>query len=246
MTDQGGIPETIVACSACGNTFRMSSDYLAQYGGQETTCPCGATVAIPTTPVLAYRAPSFPPESIGAYADRGRVVLTAEAVFPQRCCVCNEPVVGRMHPHPLLWIIRGRNSGQNELFGNRIAYGQEGIRVILSVGYCAEHRWRRYRKQMLAGVCLLAAVLDIVGISFLEPYLPNIVGLIVGLAAIPMLFTIPLILMYRGPFKIAAARNGVTWITGFGPAYVKSLPRWADVRAAHTEAIATQFGHIGE
>ncbi|HVD26881.1 MAG TPA: hypothetical protein VNC79_00065, partial [Mycobacteriales bacterium] len=38
---------TQLTCNACGMRFDLTPDYLAQYGGQDTTCSCGNVLTIP-------------------------------------------------------------------------------------------------------------------------------------------------------------------------------------------------------
>ena len=51
---------THISCAACGKQFELTPEYLAQYGGQTTTCECGRELPIPSAapnPTVAHADP---------------------------------------------------------------------------------------------------------------------------------------------------------------------------------------------
>jgi hypothetical protein len=225
-------------------------------GTPDTTAPEGAisepAIAQARTswpvvrpPVLFYRTPGkASAEGAEAFADDGdRVVLRVGAALPPRCCLCNEPMHGKAARYVLIWQIRGRNAGCNVSYGN-LKLGMEGVVLPLNVFYCRRHRFRRWTKHFLAGMVLLGVVLVGASVNWLEQTVSRNVSFLAAVSIIPMLCSLILIGQRRGPFKIAARRNNDFWITGFGPAYVRSLPSWKELKAAEAENIAGKFGEI--
>jgi len=215
----------------------MSRDYIARYGGQTTTCPCGAAVAVPVPLTLAYRAPVFPPEPAeGAFGDGDWVVVTPGARMPQRCWECNEPVVGQMWRLKLRWGVKAR----------------EKI-VEVNIGYCHTHQPRRYWNYLTAGSCVLAVVLAMALTDIFASPSPGVSGavpaLLIGVESIPfLLFAVLIILRWRRTRRIGivAFKSCGAWIKGFGTSYVRSLPGWVEARAAELESLASNFDQISE
>ncbi len=99
-------------CPSCGMAYQLTPEYLAQYGGQMTSCSrCQYTFLLPTAaalsapsggpppvpaPVLAYSSPQVAPQAGGAVWREGKIlVATNGAALPPCCIKCNEPSASR-------------------------------------------------------------------------------------------------------------------------------------------------------
>jgi hypothetical protein len=119
------------ACRHCGQSFSVDHSYIAQYGGQMTSCPaCGQATPIPTTDQLmamAQSAPAGPPTMPAAraaveqtsfdnaqydvvfppfgsvYRRQNRLMVTAGTVLPNICTRCGKPGNGDRLTRTLYW-----------------------------------------------------------------------------------------------------------------------------------------------
>jgi hypothetical protein len=102
-------------CPNCGKEYGLTPEYLAQFGGQQTQCTCGAAIMVPTSappqmapmPPAAY--PAAPAQGVipyatpvqyqqnmlapqGAWRDGNQLVCWKEVALPSHCCVkCDQP-----------------------------------------------------------------------------------------------------------------------------------------------------------
>jgi hypothetical protein len=236
----------------------MPPEYVAYYGGQETTCPCGASVPIPlpqspaanaSPALLPYRAPAVQQETAGGlFADGALVVVTSQSHFPPHCCVCNEPVAGPMRGFDLSWEEMGRNIGRgSSLGGGGGSYaGFPQFVVTLQVGFCRSHRLRRWWKAWISLGCALGAAAWVALASALEDALPRSQTALFIFPAGALTFAALVTLAWRGPFRIERKHDDAFWVKGFGRAYVQSLPSWSAYKAAEYQAIGGNLGQIVE
>ena len=153
----------------------MTPEYVAQYGGQTTTCPsCGRPFPIPTTfdPAAAVQAPPPPQPMPLGYAggqvlpyasptapgygatgfDGVGLVMSKGAVAPDRCVKCNRPTEGyRLRRslswhHPALFFLI--------IFPGLLIYAIVALCVRktgqVTVGLCPAHRAARRRNMAIA------------------------------------------------------------------------------------------------
>ena len=113
----------IFPCPHCGMSFELTAEYLAQYGGQMTTCTsCGRTYALPTAAALDAAPPAAPsagPVPVLPYSSapvgmampmytgvwrEGNILVAANGSSLPPCCVkCNAPVTGDMKRKTFYW-----------------------------------------------------------------------------------------------------------------------------------------------
>jgi hypothetical protein len=97
----------IINCPACGAAMTLDDAYLAQYGGQTTTCPtCQQPFTIPPPDsagpgVISYANPFA---SAGMLYDDGvGLVMQKSAIGPDRCVKCNAAADGYRWSKALYW-----------------------------------------------------------------------------------------------------------------------------------------------
>ena len=160
----------IVNCPTCGAAMTLDEAYLAQYGGQTTTCPnCRQPFTIPAPGaqqgpgVISY---ANPYASAGMLFDDGvGLVMQKSAVAPDRCVKCNEPANGYRWTKTFYW--------HDPLFYLLILAGIIIYAIValiirksgrISVGLCPRHRAARARRIWIAwGLFLLGLALLIGG-----------------------------------------------------------------------------------
>ncbi|MDB5289146.1 MAG: hypothetical protein JWL69_387 [Phycisphaerales bacterium] len=220
-----------VACLHCGASYQLTSDYIAQYGGQSTVCrqcqqpfqiPAAmatAGVQPPPAPVLAYSGPVFTP-TWGVWREGKQIIASKGAVLPNRCVKCNEPAAGSplkrtlYWHHPAMYLL---------IFAGIIIYAIVALIVrqsgTVTVCLCQKHRTRR-TYAILGG--WLGALLGIVLLFYAAG--GNMPGLFVPLGIVLFLTAIiagVVIARILAPTRIDAQ---YLWLRGAGPEFLNTLP----------------------
>jgi hypothetical protein len=158
-----------IHCPTCNATLAVSDEYLAQYGGQTTTCVvCRNAFSIPmagAVPTLGYASAYVPPRSAELYCDAGGLVMRKDAEGPDCCVKCNAPADGyrwtkRMYwHHPALYLMI--------LFPGLLIYAIVALCVRksgkISVGLCPIHRAARTRNIIIACVLCFGGLAMLIG-----------------------------------------------------------------------------------
>jgi hypothetical protein len=242
-------------CPHCGFSFDLSPEYLADYGGCETTCTgCGKGFQLPASsetladadvrgqiPVLNYSAPalSVHPKP-GVWQHEGCVVFTRGKSLPRRCPRCNEPAPGkptwlRMRFHPQRVVAIGRVAR-----AIRAATAEE---TTLGVFFCPMH-YKRYH--VLGWVVPLIAICGMIVVDIaagdVHGLALSIVSPVISIGA--MAFSVVWWMAARPRFLVVAADKRYAWLAGCCPEFVASLPTLESAQGAHIVAAVENLEHL--
>ncbi|MDB5302093.1 MAG: hypothetical protein JWO87_3756 [Phycisphaerales bacterium] len=219
-----------VPCLHCGASYQLTSDYIAQYGGQATICrqcqqPFQIPAALPAAggaspvPVLAYSGPVYTP-TWGVWREDKKIVASKGAVLPSRCVKCNGPAGGSpitrtlYWHHPALYLL---------ILPGILIYAIVALIVrqsgTVTVCLCNKHRSQRiyailggWLGALLGIVCLFYAAVG----HMPELFVP--LGIVLFLTSIIAGVIIARIVT---PSRIDAQ---YLWIRGAGPEFLNTLP----------------------
>ena len=227
-------------CPNCGATYHLTAQYLAQYGGQMTTCTnCQRNYTLPTsaalgaapagpppvpvmstTPVLSYSSPQMASQNVGGVWRERKVLVAANGASLPPCCIkCNEPVDEPMTRKTFYWhppaVYFGLLMGLLPYAILALVLRKSGT---IHLGLCKKHKSRRLWN-ILGGVG--ASVLSVV------------VFIIAGQTNTPELIAVGIIMLIGGlVWAIVASRmltptriDGTTlWLRGACTKMLDTLP----------------------
>ena len=235
------IQPVMYPCPHCGASFHLTPEYLAQYGGQTTTCTrCQRQFALPTaeaaaqwaggqpamqqgpaTQMLQYAAPEYGQggPSTAVWSEGNLVVARKGAQLPYLCVKCGAPAEGKLLRRKYYWhlpII------YLTILAGLLIYVIVALCVresgTVEIGLCRVHRNRR-RVGIAVGLGgLFAGIGLFIAAAILEE------GYLVPLGILVLLVgSIAGLLMARvlSPTKIDTQ---FLWLRGAGPAFLQTLP----------------------
>ncbi len=260
-----------IACPHCGKRYAMTAEYVAQYGGGETTCDgCGNAMLIPTswaevvgpddpstspdagrTPVLSYSAPDLTPmPTQGVWRDdeNQAVVLAYRAKLPLRCFVCATPTEEPPRKFTLKWLDPTKRAQvrASAFVGGAlmalIVKNASSQKVSFKLCTCRQHKLPKNLRVAGAVLFALACVVGAISSGLSTP------------AMMPVMFGIMGVLVLAGivlmaiPYRLRVLRidKGFAWIAGFTSAFRQSLPSIAEARAVQTAEEARRIEEICE
>jgi hypothetical protein len=237
-------------CPHCGLSFRLNSEYLSQFGGAVTICTgCGQKFTLPAVSdvfggtespsvpaadsnpsVIHYASAQHPPTPVwtdGIWRDGACVVIRRGARLPHRCIRCNAPGDG-----PQVWV--------------RLWWQEEEI--LFRASLCESHSAIRARNTrlgsplILAGVCLIVAVLVVVVASSTFKWVMYLIGFAVAAA----LIVAGLVFRYVGGahLTLQSITPEAGWVTGFCADFVGSLPAIEQARSAEANDVSRKLEHV--
>jgi hypothetical protein len=165
-----------------------------------------------------------PPNTGGVWRDSDTLVMTKDALLPDRCVKCNAPAYGfrlkrnlSWH-HPALALL---------IFVALLIYIVVALavskRATVHLGVCAEHMQRR-RNLLIVGWALLAIGLITPVIAFRNEYVG--IGLL-GIALV-MVAAVWLVLVAR-VVKVKRIDDRYVWLKGIDPNYLAQFPSLSGV-----------------
>lgn len=218
-----------ITCTACGQEFDLTPEYVAQYGGQTTNCPCGTALTIPSSPgaapapVLEYAGPRRKKKRGPArhWAEGDLLVIEKGAELSPLCVLCGDDAP---RPHiacTMRWSQSARDAptASAELFMSLT----DSTKMRVRLGLCARHLARRRRNRLLA---LLLAVLGVALIiaGFALGTLPD---------SQKMMLLGGFVMVFAGLSWLAASRrileavyvdHWMAKLSGASPAFLQKLP----------------------
>jgi hypothetical protein len=225
--------ETIIhPCPRCGQTYQLDRQYLAQYGGQATTCTgCGGSMLLPTvavleagaqaagSPVLGYAAPRPVQVAGGLWQQGNALVAITPARLPACCVKCGGPPAGRPFRRILYW---HHPALYLTILAGVIIYAIVAMCVrqkgTVEYSLCAAHRGKR-RNGMLAGWGLAAlAVGMFVAAVLTRTWQLAPLGVVVLIAGCVVGIVTSRVLT---PQKMD---RGYMWLKGAGREFLATLP----------------------
>lgn len=233
----------VYPCPTCGQQYTLDPSYLAQYGGQSTTCsrcqqpfvlpqagqipmaqPAYAAPPYGASPMLGYATPQGHAQpGYGVWRD-GRLVVAANGVqLPHACVKCGQPGSGSQFRRTYYWhspwiyltILAGL------LIYVIVALCVRGKGTVM-VSLCAEHRSARARNLTVGWLVFLSSIVmwfaaGMVRDRDLPPFLVlgGFVAFFVGILMIAFSSRI------LTPSRIA---DGHLWLKGAGEGFLSQLP----------------------
>jgi hypothetical protein len=243
-------------CPSCGKTLRLTPEYLAEYGGQTTSCfACGNDFVLPTPeqsadlaspcpaaaqvlPYASLQRPTGPTEDL--WADGMVLVLANSKVqLPCRCVKCNAPAEAPIDVK-LVWSPDVRTGIGMLTEVMRVLNAQ---RVVVRFWFCPAHASRyRFTSSIGLGVILAGLSLAVAGIigCFAVHVLTGDHGCIVIFVGI-LVGILGWVLKSEGFGKMKALRIDFksVKIYVFGATFMRSLPSLAAAR----QTLAEQSAH---
>lgn len=238
---------TSLTCSACGEKFDLTPEYLAEYGGRTTTCTCGAALAIPpdgtaSPPLLSYVAPSRASVKVPATAwrDGPLIVMTRGAVLPNRCAHCGVPV-DRKFRFTTLYPERISFSASSFLIRRFL-----GDRVRVRYGFCRAHT--PLLESEAARVTLVASGVAIpafmAAANMLEKRSVVLFWALISLTIVAMVLA--MILLFVGKtIKIHDLDYRHVWLSGFRDPYLDAFPSLEHHRNEDARDAADRLNSLG-
>jgi hypothetical protein len=218
-----------ITCTACGQEFDLTPEYVAQYGGQTTNCPCGTALTIPsiggaaTAPVLEYSGPRRKKKLGPAqhWAEGDLLVVEKGAELSPLCVLCGEDAPPPHIACTMRWSQSARDAptANAELFMSLT----DSTKMRVRLGLCARHLARRRRNGLLGVVCAMLGAAVIVagfGLDALADYkqmmlVGGIVMIIAGLGWVAM---------SRRILEAVYVDHWTAKLSGASPAFLQKLP----------------------
>jgi hypothetical protein len=148
------------------------------------------------------------------------LVMSPEAVLPDRCVKCNAPADGQRLVVSLTWSPSTSNLIQLAILFMFSVLWRSSYRAEVEVGICRRHFWRVRRNSAL-GACGIVAGLAMIAISVWR-------GAEYGyvlLAGIVVLFAAPICMSAAGRLLSASRiEPRIVWIKGACPEFLATLP----------------------
>ena len=162
-----------------------------------------------------------PPPSGGVWRDQSSLVMTRDAVLPDRCVKCNAAANGfrlkrklAWH-HPAIYLLAFL-----AVLIYALVAGIVSKRAIIYVGLCADHvRLRRFK--LAVGWLLLAT--GFIGAIVAFSYNSGIGGLL-GFAV--FMFAVVWLIVVTRVVKPKRIDDQLIWITGMNSDFLAQLPAW--------------------
>jgi hypothetical protein len=167
--------------------------------------------------------PYFPPPMHGLqtiWRDNSILVMTKEALLPNRCVKCNEPTGERLKRkltwhHPAIYLT---------VLISILVYAVIALvlrkSAVVNIGLCEEHLEIRQRNLAITWILGIAAVLCFPLAAFLEDGFILLLGIVLLLAT-AIFGTVTLRVVV--PTKID---DHFVWIKGITPDYLRDFPQW--------------------
>ena len=209
---------TSLDCSRCG-AMNMPTE--------QTCFKCGSPLHV-TTRIQTAQEPYFPHPTYGMahiWRDRSILVMTKDALLPQRCIKCNAPSAENLKRklqwhHPALYLL---------VLVSILVYIIVAFVVrksaTVNVGLCQEHLSSRRQSivitLLLVGIAMLSSV---AAVQFEAPLLFLVALGLVLAAAVYGTMTIRVV----APTKID---DHYVWIKGVNADYLQEFPEWQGVRS---------------
>ena len=227
-------------CPSCGMPYQLTAEYLAQYGGQVTSCTgCQQTFTLPTSAalggapggpppvppqVLAYSSPQIAPQQMfgGVWREGKVLVATNGAALPPCCVKCNEPVSETMKRKTYYWhppfVYVGLLAGLLPYAILALVLRKKGT---IQFGLCPRHKSRRLWN-VLGGVgaLILAIVLFVIAGQTDSSTSAALVPVGILLLLVGIIWA-ALAARTLSPTKID---DRTLWLRGAGPKLLDSLP----------------------
>ncbi|HKO98975.1 MAG TPA: hypothetical protein VJU86_18380 [Pyrinomonadaceae bacterium] len=211
-------------CAQCG-LVNFLTDRFCKRCGASLGSNATSVVAPPQQGIVLEDGYVLPPPPItgmpGVWRDDSKLVMSKEALLPDRCVRCNVPTTGRLKRtltwhHPAIYLI---------ILVALLIYVIVAMvlrkTARIEIGLCDEHRAKRKRNVLitwaLCGVGLMGMVLAIAmndGTYFGFGFLALFAALIFGLFAVRVVT----------PAKID---DRFVWLRGVNKEYLDELPQWA-------------------
>lgn len=154
------------------------------------------------------------------WRDRSILVMTKQALLPNRCIKCNEPTGERLKRkltwhHPAIYLT---------ILASILVYAVIAMvlrkTATINVGFCEEHLAKRHRHLMITWALGIAGVLSFPFGGALEDVNTIVIGiLLLGAAAIYGIVTLRVVV----PTKID---DHFVWIKGINSEYLQEFPQW--------------------
>lgn len=172
---------------------------------------------------MTLQQPYFPPPMHGlqtVWRDKSILVMTKEALLPNRCVKCNEPTGERLKRkltwhHPAIYLT---------VLVSILVYAVIALvlrkSATVNLGLCEDHLSIRRRNLAITWVLGIVAVLCFpVSLMLEEPTAMFIGGLLVLATAIYGIVTLRVVV----PTKID---DHFVWLKGINPDYLRDFPQW--------------------
>jgi hypothetical protein len=253
------MPSAIVfPCPHCQSSYDLTPEYLAEFGGQNTTCAtCGNAFQIPVAqaadavtdvapaPILSYAAPVLSTKPVtGTWQDRGCVVFTRGKSLPRRCPKCGQAAMGKP-----TWLRFSFRPARFVGFGIMAAAIEavETEETSLAVYFCPKHYSRYHMLKMLSWLLPLCGVPCFIagtianGMMVRQP-IPD--GLMFGAVGIPIgIFCWKWL---KHSMTIVFADKRFAWLKGCGEEFIASLPDLRSAQDADAAATAEKLAQLGD
>lgn len=212
-----------IKCAQCGLVnFASQGSCKRCHAPLELNAP-GVISSSPQGIVLADGYVLPPPPSMataGVWRDKSRLVMTRDALLPDRCVKCNVPTTGRLKRklswhHPAIYLI---------ILVALLIYLIVAMvlrkTATVEIGLCDEHRAKRRRNIMTTWIL---AVLGVGGF-FLGAMTEDATYVLFGLAALvaAVIFGLAMVRPVT-PHKIG---DRFVWLRGVNREYLDELPQW--------------------
>jgi hypothetical protein len=249
-------------CPHCGQLFQLDENYLAQFGGRETTCSaCGKPMTLPTLDIL--RTAPLPPIAAAAptlgYAgpagamtnqvqvnsivwEEGALIVPSGTELPHACVKCNQPGAVRIK-RKLYWhapeVYVALLAGIFIYFIVALVMRKNGV---VTFSLCQAHSNKR-RNGIIAG-----SVIAALGLGLIVHYAMNspVDALFGGQVPFGILgFIVGLIMLFLSIRAISANRidKGYIWLAGTGKAFRLMFPHAEQRRQMLAQQHAARYGY---
>ncbi|MDB5322860.1 MAG: hypothetical protein JWN40_4491 [Phycisphaerales bacterium] len=235
-----------LACSACGQQFELTPDYVAQYAGQTTTCPCGNELSIPaigtpSTVQLSYAAPARASSKVSAnvWRDDQLLMMTRGARLPNRCADCGTPVERKFR---LITLFRAVPFVSITGFLVR-RFMSDSVRV--RYGYCREHmHWVESEIGRITFFASCAAIpACIAAASLVENRSFVVFWILIALTIAAMALAVSFFAIAKS-IKIHNLDYKHVWLIGFDDAYLQHLPSIQEKRDRDARQTAARLNSM--
>ena len=207
-------------CAECG---------LVNFASAAKCKRCGAAAVIagvpgPSPPAGTTLQDGYvlpPPPSGGVWRDQSTLVMTKDAVLPDRCVKCNAPADGfrlkrklAWH-HPAIYLL-----ALMAVLIYALVAGILSKRAIIYVGLCAEHVRQRLRKIVVGWLLFVASF---AGIIVAIAYNSGILGLL-GVGA--FFFAVAWLIVVTRVVTPKRIDDQLIWLKGVNSDLLSQLPPW--------------------